>query len=78
MIIYNMNYRGPFEYDKMVLNAMQLSNYVNKMNTSELSGKFDQLQVLSTRYDNIASLNELEKNIASIGEELYIQQLYRR
>lgn len=26
LILYNLPYRGPFEYDKMVLNALQFHN----------------------------------------------------
>ena len=26
MILYNLRYRGPYEYDKYILNAMQLAN----------------------------------------------------
>jgi hypothetical protein len=29
MIIYNFRHRGTFEYDKFVLNALQLRNQVN-------------------------------------------------
>lgn len=29
MIFYNMRYRGPFEYDKFILNIFQHSNMVN-------------------------------------------------
>ena len=26
MILYNIRYRGPFEYDKFILNTLQLCN----------------------------------------------------
>lgn len=29
MIFYNMRYRGPYEYDKFILNIFQYSNMVN-------------------------------------------------
>ena len=29
MIFYNFRYRGPYEYDKYVLNVLQYSNMVN-------------------------------------------------
>ena len=28
MILYNYRYRGPYEYDKFVINTLQLSNVV--------------------------------------------------
>lgn len=29
MILYNIRYRGPYEYDKFILNILQLNNEVN-------------------------------------------------
>lgn len=29
MIFYNMRYRGPYEYDKFILNIFQYSNMIN-------------------------------------------------
>lgn len=31
MILYNLRYRGPFEYDKLVLNTLQYCNDVKKI-----------------------------------------------
>ena len=31
MIIYNMRYRGPYEYDKMVLNVLQYHNTIHEV-----------------------------------------------
>jgi len=31
MILYNLRYRGPYEYDKFILNTMQLSNETKRM-----------------------------------------------
>lgn len=40
MINYNMRYRGPYEYDKFVLNVFQYSNAIydfeNDLNSNEL------------------------------------------
>lgn len=38
MILYNMRYRGPYEYDKFILNTFQLSNEV-KMAEKHLKEK---------------------------------------
>ena len=46
MIVYNMRYRGPYEYDKFILNVFQFHNEmidlekaVNSDNTSLASNK---------------------------------------
>jgi len=31
MILYNMRYRGPYEYDKFVLNTMQFVNETKRL-----------------------------------------------
>ena len=31
MILYNMRYRGPYEYDKFVLNTMQYMNEAKRL-----------------------------------------------
>lgn len=43
MIIYNFPHRGPYEYDKFVLNYLQLHNEVSFLETEE-SARLQQLQ----------------------------------
>lgn len=48
MIVYNMRYRGPLEYDKFVLNAFQFHNEVDavlikEFENSSNSKSFNQL-----------------------------------
>lgn len=31
MIIYNLRYRGPYEYDKLVLNVLQYHNTIHEI-----------------------------------------------
>ena len=50
MILYNMRERGPYEYDKFVLNILQLYNSINLAEISELNESkeiFNSLQDLS-------------------------------
>lgn len=37
MIIYNMRNRGPYEYDKFILNILQIHNAVTLSETNELN-----------------------------------------
>lgn len=48
MILYNYRYRGPYEYDKFVINTLQLSNVVYY-----LDKKFREYQ-----YKDIKEFNE--------------------
>lgn len=41
MILYNMRYRGPYEYDKTVLNVFQFHNEILSM-TKELEKQNEQ------------------------------------
>lgn len=52
MILYNMRYRGAYEYDKFVLNTMQYHNEVNEMLTKELlSGNTNYSSMLEMQQD---------------------------
>lgn len=59
MILYNMRYRGPYEYDKFVLNTLQISNAISLSETHEL--KSNEL--------NKESLLTIESNINNIYKD---------
>lgn len=46
MIHYNMRYRGPYEYDKFILNILQLANIINLSQSKELDNEEKQLDSL--------------------------------
>ena len=48
MIVYNMRYRGPYEYDKLILNVLQFHNEVLDMK-NRLVKEDCKLQELSKR-----------------------------
>lgn len=56
MILYNMRERGPYEYDKFVLNILQLYNAVNLAELNELSQSDMEQESLNSIYDSINSL----------------------
>ena len=68
MIHYNMRYRGAYEYDKFVLNILQLHNecvdFINDLDSNEDIDSFkelyDQVQLL---FNNYNSENGLCENI---------------
>ena len=44
MILYNMRYRGPFEYDKFVLNIFQISNEAKSLTKKFNSNEIDSIK----------------------------------
>lgn len=66
MIVYNMRYRGPLEYDKFVLNAFQFHNEVDavlikEFENSSNSKSFNQLS--EQLNDKLANFIGREKSI---------------
>ena len=65
MIKYNLRYRGPFEYDKLILNILQFSNEVKLLkNNLNATGK-DSLDEYYAAVDNIYNALVSESNIMS-------------
>lgn len=71
MIHYNMRYRGPYEYDKFVLNVLQYANEANNF-TDDLA-KIQDYKTLKMLYDEI---NDLYNK--STGDNGLSQQCYRK
>ena len=54
MIFYNFRYRGPYEYDKYVLNVLQYSNMVNDfINDIDNTATWKTLYDLNNEVDKI-------------------------
>lgn len=57
MILYNMRYRGPFEYDKFVLNIFQVANeaksLVKKFNSNELDSLKSLHNLINDKYEKL-------------------------
>lgn len=70
MIFYNMRYRGPYEYDKFVLNILQYCNLVNDFkndisNTNTWKSLYDLQNEVNIIFDNI------------IKEKGFSEQIYK-
>lgn len=63
MIIYNMRYRGPYEYDKLVLNVFQFHNLVLKVKKAmEMDdGKLESYT---------EKIKQMNKNIAAVSDQI--------
>jgi len=55
MIRYNLRYRGPFEYEKFILNIFQLSNEIKYLNNEIETGE---LNLLSSDNNDLSKLFE--------------------
>jgi len=66
MIVYNMRYRGPLEYDKFVLNTFQFHNEVNGVLIKEFENSNNNKSFKAIQRD----LKDLTANY--VGRELDI------
>lgn len=75
MILYNIRYRGPYEYDKFILNIFQLNNEIKRLQKEFNDTSLSQLLLKQKELNDI--FNELTKEdneldrLLSIRERLY-------
>jgi len=66
MILYNYRYRGPYEYDKFILNTLQLVNEMDLLEKKFFTGDYGTME---------SELNDLNELIDSLtGENCKLQQ----
>ncbi len=68
MINYNMRYRGPYEYDKFILNIFQYSNAIydfeNDLNKNSTFTTINEIkETVDSIYNQIIKENGLSDNI---------------
>ena len=78
MIFYNMRYRGPYEYDKFVLNVFQYCNLINEIKhdtkgTSSFKTLHDLQQEVDILFDNTTGIDgfseQIYKNFIMNGDD---------
>ena len=75
MILYNIRYRGPYEYDKFILNIFQLNNEIKRLQKEFNDTSLSQLLLKQKELNDI--FNELTKEdneldrLLSIKERMY-------
>lgn len=78
MILYNMRNRGPYEYDKFVLNVLQIYNAITLNELHELDSNEeyqDSLKVIQKQIDNIfINVIGTSKSLGT-AEKIYLQSL---
>lgn len=85
MIVYNMRYRGPLEYDKFILNALQFHNEIYDLITKELEkpdGSVGDLTEIQQLVNDMfysatgrADLKNPLKSIVGFSENFYLNML---
>lgn len=69
MIHYNMRYRGPYEYEKFILNVLQYSNNAHDF-SSEVNG-LEEYETLKEIQDNVTDLYNKSTGAYGISEQCY-------
>lgn len=69
MIHYNMRYRGPYEYEKFILNVLQYSNNSHDF-SSEVNG-LEEYETLKEIQDNVTDLYNKSTGEYGVSEQCY-------
>ena len=69
MIHYNMRYRGPYEYEKFILNVLQYSNNAHDF-SSEVNG-LEEYETLKEIQDNGTDLYSKSTGAYGTSEQCY-------
>lgn len=69
MIHYNMRYRGPYEYEKFILNVLQYSNNAYDF-SSEVNG-LEEYETLKEIQDNVTDLYNKSTGAYGTSEQCY-------
>ena len=69
MIHYNMRYRGPYEYEKFILNVLQYSNNAHDF-SSEVNG-LEEYETLQEIQDNVTDLYNKSTGAYGTSEQCY-------
>jgi len=74
MIKYNFRYRGPFEYDKFVLNVLQFSNEIRYLEDAITNGELNLLDEgnseLKALFDRLTTEDGLMNKLLKMGMRL--------
>jgi len=74
VILYNMRYRGPYEYDKFVLNTMQFVNETKRLKGQLGDTTLAELEKMRGKLMDIIDEETKENSVGSELLALRIQQ----
>ena len=70
MIKYNLKYRGPFEYDKIILNVFQISNesklMLKKLESDDFNVLKENADVFQSLFNDVVGENGLLNSILKL------------
>lgn len=75
MIRYNMRYRGPLEYDKFILNALQFHNQVNLLLRKKLKDPTSPANTIAALAEEVNAKFEEVAGSNSLSERFYHQSM---
>lgn len=78
MITYNHKYRGPFEYDKFVLNILSFHNIIENLETLEVRGANEEINSLLSTYNEIKNIFDSFTGDDGICERSFLLALQER
>jgi len=78
MITYNHKYRGPFEYDKFVLNILSFHNIIENLETLEVRGTNEEINSLLSAHNEIKDIFEFFTGDDGICERSFLLALQER
>lgn len=71
MIIYNNRYRGPFEYEKFLLNILSFHNIINEINTYENDNIIENFNSVISLKNDIEEIYNTFVGDNSISSSIY-------
>lgn len=79
MISYNNRYRGPYEYDKFILNILQFHNIVEHLDTYEVNGATDAIDTIKSLHDEVNTVfDDFISGHNSLSEEIFFTIMKKR
>lgn len=70
MILYNLRYRGPYEYEKFILNVFQYHNEILRMKKELNEKNAKNITELTTKLDKLrGKVDELNAQILVLREK---------
>lgn len=72
MILYNFRYRGPYEYDKFILNYMQIHNEVHRIKRKSFPGEDVRYGALKEEADELDRIFQKEMLEEDLSDKLHL------
>lgn len=79
MIVYNNRYRGPYEYEKFLLNILNIHNVVEKLSSFEVIGAEQEINSIKTLQEETDKMfQDFIAGKDSIQEKAFLLSIKKR